>query len=188
MPALIRCTIYGFIFLLFACSERQLSAEAENVGFAPAEDFKRLDVFNGSIHLPDYFVNITPKEQESFYRFAALSKDQYLEIHRISKSETTKKSLEEFAQSRIDQFTLSRDVLKATTSIALEIHKANAIAYACDAVEPGSVDEWAYWMVFVENGSDFFEVRTWTYRDRKIYFEKKANIMLHSISFQALTN
>ena len=177
MPALIQRILIAHTVLLLACTASPEKMEVTQNEFTPGDDFVRRELFNCLVFIPNDFSDLTFEDHEDCYRFGALSKDEFIEIRRFSRNDN--RTLLEFAQSRIDHFQTGLELLKSS-SVNSPVTKDESIYYACDIIKPGSAHEWSYWMLYKEINSDFFELKTWTRRDRKIYFEQKANDILFS--------
>lgn len=183
MSALIRCAFFALCFGVLGCEANQEPTISSTVEFVPDEDFERKDIFNFSVHLPKSFSDFTEDRIEDFRHFGCPSKDQYLEIQRFAKINRSESSCADFAQDRIDAFMGPLEMKKETPLRSIKINSLEAFVYACDVYRSGYGMERSYWMMFLEHGSDFYAFQLWTPVTRKVYFEKDANIILHSVDF-----
>lgn len=138
---------------------------------------------NYSITLPE---ELRPKEENEsgdYVQYASVSKERYLEIHTIDKTEgqgAASVDLAHFADARLIPFRTTSTILKEMKLRTQTIHALPAITTAFDVKRAGSVDTWSYWMAFIEGKEQFYDIRIWTRSDRKVYFEQEANAIIYS--------
>lgn len=185
MPALIRL-LSGFLIVttFFACApgdeapvfEPESDSEASEAG-TPVRSKEY------TIRIPEEFTCETSDSAASVRRYSELSEDRFVEIHSVPKvrgegSEGI--TLEQFARTRLVPFKNQSSVIRETKLAAQDIHSLQARTIAFDVKRFGNALEQSYWMAFLEGEERFYEIRIWTARERKSYFEQEANAIIFS--------
>lgn len=181
MSSLIRSSIL-LLWLLCACGSEESRLTEEELELPETARVVESPL-NYSITIPE---ELRPEEDQrtiGYDRYAAVSKERYLEIHTIEKPNgegADFMNLMQFANSRLVPFRANSTILKQMKLREQKINGLPAITTAFDIKQAGSVHVWSYWMAFIEGKENYYHILIWTRNDRKIYFEKTANAIIYS--------